>query len=317
MKQYDLTVAYRVYPKVSKICGLFELDDKFNLFKLCLKSFQIATKPLNVKIIAILDSCPPKYRELFQEYFDAEDLVFEEIDQGGNEKTFRMQLELLQSQEYSELVYLAEDDYFYLPDAFTNMLNVAKNPSVDFATPYDQLDYHYIYLHQHKHQYINEGDIRWRDVAATTLTFLTKKTILNEKDAMQNLLQFFNGHKDTIIWLRMTKFKIKNPLILIVFIILAIRSRIANSLGITKNSQLSRPGIKHMFETYFQKGGWRFVYSTRKYKLYAPEPSLATHMAYKFLAKDIDWKSKFNELGATLEIPEVPVREGYHGFLKK
>ncbi len=38
-KNYDLTVAYRIYPKISRSPAVFS-DNKYKLSQLCLKSFK-------------------------------------------------------------------------------------------------------------------------------------------------------------------------------------------------------------------------------------------------------------------------------------
>jgi hypothetical protein len=59
---YDLVVAYRVYPKFSnpylKISHHFNFKTKLDLFHACLLSFKEATKGLKIKIFAILDKYP-------------------------------------------------------------------------------------------------------------------------------------------------------------------------------------------------------------------------------------------------------------------
>ena len=44
----------------------------------------------------------------------------------GNRGTFGLQLDILLKQADSEMVYFAEDDYFYLPGQFFRMLDFLK-----------------------------------------------------------------------------------------------------------------------------------------------------------------------------------------------
>lgn len=56
---YDLAVAYRIYPKVSKPARSLPFgDDKYQLSEACLKSFKESLGSLRVKLWALLDGCP-------------------------------------------------------------------------------------------------------------------------------------------------------------------------------------------------------------------------------------------------------------------
>lgn len=54
---YDLAVAYRIYPQVSKVPPVFS-QDKYKLSEFCLKSFKNSLGDLRAKIIVLLDGCP-------------------------------------------------------------------------------------------------------------------------------------------------------------------------------------------------------------------------------------------------------------------
>ena len=64
-KNYDITVAYRIYPEISKSPAIFS-KDKDKLAEFCLKSFKNSLGSLKAKIFAILDKCPQEYEELFK-----------------------------------------------------------------------------------------------------------------------------------------------------------------------------------------------------------------------------------------------------------
>ena len=135
-KKYKLAVAYRIYPRVSRDPAIFP-SDKYNLAKVCLKSFK---ESLKVKIWAILDNCPSEYEELFKEFFDIDDLEILNLDGVGAIETFKWQMKILLEQKVSDIIYLAEDDYYYFPNQFENMVNFLKfNGEVDFVTPYDRI----------------------------------------------------------------------------------------------------------------------------------------------------------------------------------
>ncbi len=140
-KKYDLAIAYRIYPKISGRPPIFE-NDKYKLSDLCLKSLKNSLGSLKVKLYILLDNCPPKYEDLFKKYFKNEDLNLIRLKGIGNKGTFYLQLKILTEQNDAENVYLAEDDYCYLPNQFQKMVYLLRrDPEVDFITPYDHSDY--------------------------------------------------------------------------------------------------------------------------------------------------------------------------------
>ena len=72
--KYDLTVAYRIYPLISKVPAIFP-DDKFKMSEICIKSFAKAIGNLKVKMFVILDNCPETYTQLFIDNLKNVDLV--------------------------------------------------------------------------------------------------------------------------------------------------------------------------------------------------------------------------------------------------
>ena len=59
--QYDLAIAYRVYPVVSKPAQSLPLgEDKYLLSEVCFRSFKESLGTLRAKIWVLLDSCPPR-----------------------------------------------------------------------------------------------------------------------------------------------------------------------------------------------------------------------------------------------------------------
>jgi hypothetical protein len=142
MRRYDLAVAYRIYPQVSKTPIVFR-DDKYKLAQLCLSSFKKSLGDVKTKVWVLLDNCPIEYEGLFQRYFDADDLEFVRLAGIGNLATFELQLDILLNQTVSESVYFAEDDYFYLPNQFEEMIEfLRENEGVHFVSPNDHLDYY-------------------------------------------------------------------------------------------------------------------------------------------------------------------------------
>ena len=63
---------------------------------------------------------------LFLKYFDKQDLELIHLPKAGNRATFGQQIKILSEQTDSELVYFAEDDYFFFPNQFEIWLNSKK-----------------------------------------------------------------------------------------------------------------------------------------------------------------------------------------------
>jgi len=270
---YDLTVCYRIYPRVSKHPPIYE-NDKLKLSEVCLASFKDSLEGLKVKMIVLLDGCPEIYKHLFLKYFCEEDLVFYELNSVGNQETFRLQLELLLNQNYSEYIYFAEDDYFYINSCkFKTLIDFMKNyKDVDFVTPYYHLDYSRMQTHLtfQSIERIFQG-IKFRTVATTTMTFLTKKQNLQYNK--KTFLSYTKGNDDASLWLSLTKHKIYNFLLILKYLF----------------------KDKLWFKMYLKS--WIFnckqIFLGEKYYLWCPIDTFATHMDDKCLSPNVNWENEF------------------------
>jgi hypothetical protein len=265
---FDLAVAYRIYPGVSKTPACFA-DDKYRLSELCLRSFKRALGGLRVKIWAILDGCPPEYEALFRDTFDGDDLEIVSRSKIGNSGTFSLQMDLLTEQDCASLVYLAEDDYFYLPNALEKMVAFMRdNPGVDFVTPYDHPDGYNTASRVERHIVRPSGDRYWRTASSTCLTFLTSRENLIRTQSL--FRSYSSGNMDCPIWLALTQ-----------------KSELANL----------RVHWRDMFRLKTWVKTWRWGYRSllfgRRYRLWAPMPTLATHMDSSSLSPLVDWQALF------------------------
>lgn len=273
-KKYELVVAYRVYPKFS-IGALDIFDNKLALVEVCLRSFKKSLGNLKVMVYVLLDDCPPEYFDLFIKYFDIDDLEIIELDGIGNLPTFKKQIDLLLEQKNSEYVYFAEDDYYYFPNQIEKMISFLKdNKDVDFVSPYDHLDYYTHILHKYKTNIKIFGDKHWRRVSSTCLTFLTSKKTL-QKTKKVFLTYTKNKVEDAGLWLSLTKYYLFNLNAILRFLI--------HNLVVDK----------YILKTWIYN--WRQILFGRRYKLWCPIPTIATHMAKKFLSPTIDWEDIFKE----------------------
>lgn len=276
---YDLAVAYRLYPRISRpvpVCA----GDKLTLAEVCLKSFRESLGSLRVKLWALLDGCPPEYEAMTRRYFDAEDLTLVRLDGEGNAATFERQLRILSEQTASPLVYFAEDDYFYLPDALERMVRLIRtHPDVHFVSPYDHPDYYTLPLHDHPAQIIADGRQQWKQAATTCLTFLTTQAALRRTKTV--FATYARRNYDTSIWLSLTKYAALNP-------------------GVVYRSATGRPSLwKAMAKTWLF--GWRQMCFGTRWNLYTPTPTLATHVESAGLAPGVNWVEALSKAVAAIK----------------
>jgi hypothetical protein len=270
---YDMAVAYRIYPKVSSHAPPIFKDDKYKLSELCLKSFKNSLAGLKVKMWVLLDNCPPAYEKLFTDLWPVEDLVFVRFPGVGDATTFHAQVRLLMEQTDAEIVFLAEDDYFYLPNEFHLALKfMRQNPEVQFISPYDHPDIHNTELHRLPRQTKTCAGREWLSCSSTTHTFLTTRAMLDASKGVF-LADYGKISPDLSKWLALTKKRVFNPY---VFIRWAIIKRFwAGSI---------------FYAWYFC---WRQILFGRRFNLWIPHPSIANHMVAGMEAPDIDWPKAF------------------------
>lgn len=265
-ENYDLAIAYRIYPGISKSPPIFS-NDKLKLSELCLSSFKRALGDLNVYMYVILDNCSQEYKEIFLKFFDARNIEFVDVQNAGNPKTFKMQLDWLCKQNFSENVYFAEDDYFYLDNSFPIALNFLHSEvKPDFVTLYDHLDYYNSSLHKYKTRLVLYSNRVWRSVASTCMSFLCKKNTLIR--CYKVFASYAKKNFDSSLWFSLTKYNLFNPMYLI------------SSFGCSLKAKIL---LKAYYHNSFQ------IFFGKKYKLYAPIPSLATHLDGDFIAPLVNW----------------------------
>ncbi len=283
MSKYDIAIVYRIYPGVSKVPPIFS-HNKYKLSELCLASFRDALIGINFKLYVILDNCPPEYKLLFEKYFPNNDVEYIALPHTGNAGTFGMQMDILLSQEYADVVYFAEDDYFYLSGAFRKMLDFIRSDiKPDFVTPFDHLDYYTLKLHKYPYEIIESGGHSWRSASTTCMTFMTSKETLGKSEKI--FRSYTKNNYDASLWLALTKIKIFNPIYLL---------SVISSGGI-----FARIFAKMWFHTAGQ------LISGKKYRLYAPKPSLSTHLDNVCLAPDIDWDKEFDEKNKKINFSDL------------
>jgi hypothetical protein len=271
--KYDLAVAYRIYPKVSSHKPPVFADDKLKLSRLCFESFKASLGNLKVKLWVLLDNCPPAYEELFAERWPAEDLVLVRYPGVGDAATFHQQARILMDQTDADAVYLAEDDYFYLPGQFPLAVNFLKqNRDVDFISLYDHPDIHNTALHRIPFASKSADGKVWRTCLSTTHTFLTRREVLRNASWVV-LASYGKVSPDLSKWIALTKLRAFNPIFF-------------------AWSVIQRPFWAASI--YFAwRYCWRQLLFGQKYNLWIPHPTMATHMVIGMEPPDVDWAALF------------------------
>jgi len=264
----DLAIAYRIYPGVSKTPAAWA-DDKLKLSDLCLHSFKRALGTLRIKMWVLLDGCPPAYEVLFRRYFTDEELIILKLDGIGNLATFAMQVDLLTRQTEADMVYFAEDDYFYLPDALVEMVEFLRNSDhVDFVTSYDHSGNYDLPLIAERHWIKPFGRRHWRSCTGTCLTFLARRqSLLGTRSLFET---YRKGNEDGSIWMAITQ-----------------KTGLLNPRVYAKSSMMFKLWLKAWF------WGFRQILFGGSYRLWGPVPSLATHLESTCLAPAVDWEAEF------------------------
>lgn len=267
----DLAIAYRVYPGVSRTPAAWS-DDKLKLAAYCLSSFKQSLGPLRVKIWALLDGCPTSYEALFRHYFNPGELEVVNLDRIGNQATFAMQLDLLSQQTESDLVYFAEDDYVYAPNALVEMVEFMRsNPDADFVTAYDHSGNYDLPIYRERHLIRPFGGRHWRTSTATCLTFLARRTSLLR--ARHTFATYARRNDDGSLWMSITR-----------------------KLGLLNPAVYGCDGsiFKLWLKAWYW--GWRQIFFGGTLRLWGPMPSLGTHLESTCLAPNIDWSSEFHRV---------------------
>jgi hypothetical protein len=263
---YDVTIAFRVYPGVSKT-PFIHSDNKLKLTETGIRTLRQSLGGKRARFLFLLDNCPPEYRAMILSQLNEADVVFHEYPGIGNLATFKKQIELLLTQTDSDIIMFAEDDYVYRKNELRRAVQLmANNPEADFVTPYDHLDSYTLAIHTaHEYRIMSAEGIHWRTSASTCLTFLTRKSVLSA--TRRTFESYSKGNWDSSLWFSLTGYNIFNVIALL-------------TSGDTFRFKIIARSWWH---------GWRQNLFGRRYTLWQPMPSIATHMEKISLAPGIDW----------------------------
>ena len=264
---YNVAVAWRIYPKVSKNPLLFK-DDKFAMVENSLLSFINCSAGLKIYYYFILDGCPEEYTTLLHKLFNPADFTITETNSIGNGNTFAAQIDILSKQDKSDVVYFAEDDYLYVPGEFNKAVEFIKEEGVDFISCYMPLDVFRHPIHNHRRHTKYSQDKLWMSASSTCLTFMTTKKTLIETRKL--LLTYQKGNRDTSMWLILTHTFIYNPFAYLRFI------------THKECFSIMKMAVKYSFIYFF---------TTRKYRLWMPYTAICTHLESGIESPGVDWIS--------------------------
>lgn len=268
LPKYEVVVAYRIYPGVSKI-PFAHTDNKLKLTELGIRTIKQSFDLTKAKFFFLLDNCPIEYQAMISRYFEKQDVTFLSYNGIGNLATFGKQIDLLLEQVDSEIVMFAEDDYVYRKGELQKAIRLLKNnPQIDFVTPYDHLDSYLLPIHtKHRYEIITQEDLHWRTSASTCLTFLTTKSTLRKSE--KTFRSYCKGNWDSSLWFSLTKFNVLSP---------------ASFYLLFSDLFLFKAIVKSWI---YNSGQILFG---KKYTLWQSIPSIATHMEKISLAPSIDWE---------------------------
>ncbi len=274
--KYDIIIAYRCYPWISKKPH-FRSTNKLDMVKYGLKSMRACLWALKAKFIIIDDWCPDSFEDEIKTVLSWIDIEYIKVNKIGNYKTYKMQLDLLTQQNDAEIVYLAEDDYLYDSQWFEEWLELLKSWVADFVTLFDHQWFYEARHHAIKHKYHLTKNRVWRTVPGTPLTFMTTKKTL--KETLSVLSLFGKRCWDYPMWLILTKY---------------------NILRFSDIDRKSRAWNIIPFDLISLMMTWRWwlrhILFRKKYKLFAPTPSIATHLESEDLAPLTDWDDIYRRL---------------------
>ena len=249
---FDLIIIYRAYPGISKVPVVKNIT-KLESVLTNILSIKRSAENLNVKYLIILDRCELEYKKHISEILNGCNLVFYEVDFGSGEKTFELQLKLIDMFQDAQNVLMLEDDYIMNKHSLSKLVAFLKEQPDNFCTPFYSTDYDLLDFHKYQREIISVQACKWRKVSCTTLTFCAKvKTIRKYRSIF---LSYSRGNNDSSIWMAITK-------------ILNVR--------ITLNGDLKLYFLKKYFKLAWF-AGFSYLF-TKGASLYADVGSSATHL---------------------------------------
>lgn len=278
--KYDIIIAYRCYPGISKK-PFFRKNNKLDMIKYGLKSMRLCLWWLHAKFIIIDDGCPEHFQKEIKKVLDWYDIEYIQTDKIWNFATYKMQLDLLSQQNESEIVYLAEDDYLYSEKWFEEAIDLLKKWIADFITLFDHKNYYKARHHSIKAKYHLTNTRIWKTAPSTCLTFMTtKKTLIKAKST---LILFTKWCRDHPMWLILTKYNL------------------FRFFDIDRKNRIWKTIPSELVYVIMARIYWfRHILFSKKYKLFVPVPSIATHLESEDIAPLVNREKIKSNLGKAI-----------------
>ena len=293
MKQYDIAIAFRCYPWISKT-PKYRSTDKLAMITWWLKSMVKCLWDLNTKFFIIADGISDSWKEeIIQSLWEC-DYEYIYTDHIWNNWTYGKQIDILLNQSDSEIVYFAEDDYLYnIYDNqwFEEWIKLLREKKADFISLFDHRGIYNRNMHKYKKNYIITENKIWKTEVSTCCTFMTtKKTLWKTKNI---LLKYTKWCWDYPMWIILTKIN--------AFRIFDIDYSDKIWLPQNKKPRIIQKLVRN-FPGEFVSLVMAYVYWRKdilfwkKYKLYIPTPSTCTHLEKEDIAPLINWDKVVKDL---------------------
>lgn len=190
----------------------------------------------------------------------------------GNARSYRACIALVDSRVWDDddVVYFAEDDYLYLEDAFARLVEAVEAlPESSYFTLYDHPDYYRSrsqtrFMARHRSARA-VGDIRWREVRSTCLTYAARVGALRSDSWAHYLCTRGPTPDDFPLW------------------------SIVEDAGCFPLHRLLKASPAPYGQSLAKHNLARLTRGKSRHRLYAPTPSLVTHVEDAMLAPGRDW----------------------------
>lgn len=161
---------------------------------------------------------------------------------------------------------LPKTTYLYRPGTLPCLLAFAEeHRDAHFLAPYDYPDYYQMPLHRGCLQMRYAAGYHWRSAGTTCLTFLTRRSILRRSQTLWRT--YAKGNFDASMWMALTKHGVFHPL--------------RNVRSSTEAAIMAKAWL----------WGWRRILFGKRWTLWVPIPSMATHLERTTLAPGVDWEA--------------------------
>ena len=187
----------------------------------------------------------------------------------GNSRSYRCALSLLENCAWrdDDIVYFAEDDYYYVQGAFQVLLDASERiGEASFFSLYDHPDYDHLKVHRNyraSRRHWNLTGATWRPVRSTCLTFGARVGPFRQHSWLHYLATRSDTPKDFQVW-----------------------SGLQRSRGYRLTGSLARQSGSS--DLRIVKGSLK-IDRKDSTLLVACKPSYASHMHFPYVTTDRDW----------------------------